>query len=87
MKLKFEEGCHRMEEKTIDLSKSVYELSNQHPEIIDILKELGFQDITKPGMLSTVGRCMTIPKGAAAKKIDLASIKNAMLGHGFVIKG
>jgi hypothetical protein len=74
-----------MSGKQIDLSKSVYELCNQYPELAQILSELGFKDITKPGMLVSVGRFMTLPKGAIAKKIELDTIKRSLEEHGFEI--
>ncbi len=74
-----------MVEKHIDLTKSVYELCNEYPELPKILEEIGFGDITKPGMLATVGRFMTLPKGAIAKKIDLSMIKLILSGHGYVV--
>jgi len=54
--------------KTLDLSQSVYTLCTKNEELAVILKQIGFTDITKPGMLTTAGRFMTIPKGAAAAK-------------------
>jgi len=72
-------------EKSVDLSKSVHELCQSYPEIQEILKELGFSDIVKPGMLQTAGRFMTIPKGATLKKIDLNTIKTKLMEHGFQI--
>lgn len=74
-----------MNDKKIDLNKSVYELCSEYPELPGILSELGFKDITKPGMLATVGRFMTIPKGAAVKKIDLDKIRLTLSEHGFTI--
>ncbi len=58
-------------EKVIDLNESVYDITKKYPEVIDILYELDFKDITKTGMLSTAGRFMTISKGSAMKKIDI----------------
>lgn len=75
-----------MEEKILDLNKSVYELCTADPDIIVILKELGFKDIASPGMLATAGRFMTIPKGAAMKKIDLEQIKQEFSRHGYMVK-
>ena len=72
--------------KTIDLNKTVYEIYNDIPEITEILMELGFSDIGKPGMLKTVGRFMTIPKGAAMKKISLDTIKDTLIKKGYAIK-
>lgn len=74
-----------MKANKIDLNKTVYELCNEHPELPELLAEIGFRDIIKPGMIATVGRFMTIPKGAAAKKIELKSIEQTLIEHGFEI--
>ena len=54
--------------KYIDLNKSVYDLVKEYPELVDIMDELGFSEIKKPVMLNSVGRFMTIPKGAKDRK-------------------
>ena len=74
-----------MNEKQINLKKSVYELCHEYPELTSLLDEIGFHDITKPGMLSTAGRFMTIPKGAAMKRIDINHIKKVFSEHGFAV--
>ncbi len=71
--------------KKINLSNTVYELCKEHPEIADILSDLGFHDILKPGMLHTAGRFMTIPKGAVMKKISLDKIIETLKEHDFII--
>jgi len=71
--------------KQIDISKSVYEICTQNPDVIDIMKELGFESITNPGMLNTVGRVMTISKGAAMKKIPMERIKEKFQEKGYEI--
>ncbi|HEX3078785.1 MAG TPA: DUF1858 domain-containing protein [Lachnospiraceae bacterium] len=75
-----------MQDKVIDLDRSVYELCSTNPEIVEILVQAGFQDIIKPGMLNTAGRFMTIPKGATMKRIDMESIKLLFTERGYVIK-
>jgi selenophosphate synthetase-related protein len=72
-----------MDNKRLDLSKTIYELCSEFPELPEQLSQLGFKDITKPGMISTVGRFMTLPKGAAAKKLDLDMIKKALQDKGY----
>lgn len=72
--------------KIIDINKTIFELCKEYPEIPQILSELGFKDITKPGMISTAGRFMTLPKGAAAKGIDLEKIKQEFIRMGYEIK-
>ena len=49
--------------KKLDLNKPVFELVQEYPELVDVLKDLGFSEITKPAMLNSVGRITTIPKG------------------------
>jgi hypothetical protein len=72
-------------DKSIDLNKTVFELSQEHPEFLDIMKELGFNDITNPAMLKTAGRFMTLPKGARLKGISMEKIKEVFEGKGFKI--
>lgn len=72
--------------KTINLNHTVYEIANGNPEVLDILFELGFRDIVKPGMLNTVGRFMTLTKGAAMKNIDLDMIKERFLEKGYIVE-
>ncbi len=74
-----------MEEKIIDFSKTVYELCKADEQIAVILAGLGFKDILRPGMLATAGRFMTIPKGAAFRKIDMDIIKSAFIAQGYKI--
>ncbi|HHY83417.1 MAG TPA: DUF1858 domain-containing protein [Clostridiales bacterium] len=71
--------------KQIDFSKTVYDLCQQDPEIIGIMKDLGFDSITNPAMLKTAGRFMTIPKGAQMKSIPLEKIKAAFESKGYQI--
>ena len=74
-------------EKTIDLSRSIHDICTEYPDAVEIMRALGFQDITKPGMLNTAGRFMTIQKGAAMKSISLDKIKEAFEEKGFKVQG
>lgn len=73
--------------KKIDLNKTVYELTAQYPELIDIMAELGFSEITKKAMLNSVGKIMTIPKGAKMKKISMNDVITALKANGFEPEG
>ncbi len=75
-----------MEAKLIDLNQTVHSLCSRHPELVEILAKIGFQDITKPGMLASAGRFMTIPKGAAIKKLDMAEIISQLEESGFSVR-
>jgi Domain of unknown function (DUF1858). len=71
--------------KEIHLNNTVYEISQKSPEVLEIMKELGFDNITDPGMLNTVGRFMTLPKGAKMKNINLEIIKKAFEEKGYTV--
>ncbi len=73
-----------MEQTNIDLNESVFSLCAKHAELVSILSELGFTDITKPGMLQSAGRFMTPVKGAALKHIALDKIIEALAAHGYL---
>ena len=76
-----------MMSKTIDLSRSVYELATEYPELADIMAELGFTEIKKPAMLHSVGKLMTIPRGAKMKNIPMEQVIAALMEHGFTLSG
>ena len=74
-------------EKKLDLSKSVYDLVTEYPEVADIMKELGFSEITNKVMLNSVGKIMTIPKGAKMKGVSMIDIVGAFMKAGFILEG
>ena len=73
--------------KKIDLNRTVFELTQEYPELIDILAGLGFTEITKKPMLHSAGKIMTIPKGAKLKKIPMIKVVKALLDNGFILAG
>ena len=69
---------------TISFDETVYSLIEKYPDIKDIMVTAGFENITKPGMLGTVGKVMTIRKGARMKGIGLEEVKSLFLQHGYI---
>ncbi len=67
----------------INADKTVYELVDAYPEIRGIMSDLGFRDITKPGMLQTAGRIMTLKKGTTVKGVAWETILQAFKDRGF----
>lgn len=72
--------------KVIDSSKSVYDICKENPDVIEIMKDLGFTNITNMGMKNTAGRFMTISKGASMMKIPMDKIKEVFSQKGYEIK-
>jgi len=72
-------------EKVLKLEETILELVSRHPEALDIMVELGFRDIAKPGMLQTAGRFMTLSKGIKLKKMDINTVKLTFQRYGFQV--
>lgn len=70
---------------TLDLSRPVHDLCKENPSMVEVLKELGFDQLTNPAMLNTAGRFMTIPKGAVMKGVELGRIKRELEKRGFIL--
>ena len=73
--------------KKLDLNKTVFELTEQYPELIDIMAKLGFTEITKKPVLHSVGKIMTIPKGAKMKNISMMDVVSSLVANGFELIG
>lgn len=73
------------DEKRISLEDTIYEIVTMFPELKEILWELGFKEIIKPGMLQTFGKHMNLKKGATAKRLELSEIIVKLEAHGFSV--
>ena len=71
--------------KEIDLKKSVYELTEQYPELIGILKEMGFLGVLNPLVRKTLGKKMTVPEGSRKQQKDLEEVIKKLEDEGFRI--
>jgi len=72
--------------KEIDLEKNVYELTETYPELIEILKGLGFLGVANAVARNTLGRVTTIPQGCQKQGQDLAGVIKNLEDEGFQIK-
>ncbi|MEW5806512.1 MAG: DUF1858 domain-containing protein [Acidobacteriota bacterium] len=73
--------------KVIDLKKTVYELTEEHPELIDILAGMGFLGVKNPIMRNSLGRITTIPDGCRKQGKDLKEVIEKLKQAGFDITG
>lgn len=72
-------------DKIINLNDTVYEICKKNNEVIEIMRDLGFDGITNPALLNSAGRVMTISKGAKMKKIDLGLIIKEFENRGYTV--
>ena len=72
---------------TIDLSIPIAEVVEQHPEVLELLVDLGFTPLANPLMRQTLGRTVSIKQGAKMKGMDLKRIIDTLEWNGYDIKG
>ncbi len=71
---------------TIYLEDSVYTTLQNHPEIKDLLIELGFTPLSQPQMVQTVGRITSLKKCSKIAKIPLDTIILQLELNGYIVK-
>ncbi|MFC3928943.1 DUF1858 domain-containing protein [Streptococcus caprae] len=72
---------------TIDLRKPVAETIAEHPELKEVLVELGFKPLANPAMLNTVGKVTSLHAGSKLTKIPLEKIKQTLEFNGYEVIG
>lgn len=75
-----------MAEKIADLNKTLYDLTTEHPEIIEVLFELGFMGVKNPVMRETHGKQMTVKTGCGHLGLDLEQVAAALRAKGYTVK-
>lgn len=71
--------------KEIDLNKTVYDLTSEYPELIDILNELGFAGVKNPIARNTIGRLTTLKQGCEKLGKDLNEVIKNLEQRGFTV--
>lgn len=72
---------------TIDLTQPVAELIKTHPELKDILVELGFKPLANLAMLNTVGKVTSLKAGSKLAGVSLDKIKQTLEFKGYEVFG
>jgi hypothetical protein len=71
--------------KIIDLKKNVYELTETYPELIEVLKEMGFLGVANPIARKTLGKVITIPQGCKKLGKNLNEVIKKLKEFGFKV--
>lgn len=71
---------------TIYLEDSVYTTITEHPEVKDLLVEIGFKPLNQPQMVLTVGRITNMIKGSKIAKVPLETIVETLEMNGYIVK-
>ncbi|WP_052465418.1 DUF1858 domain-containing protein [Thermotoga profunda] len=76
-----------MQTKEIDLDKTIFELTDQYPELIEILAQMGFLGVKNPLIRNTLGRKTTLREGCKKQGKDLKQVVEELRKNGFTVKG
>ena len=61
---------------------------DSHPELLDILVDLGFKPLANPAMRQSVGKVVTLKKGCKLINLPLEQLVNELQWNGYtVIRG
>ncbi len=71
--------------KRIDLSRNLYNLTEEFPELIPLLKEQGFLGVANPITRNTLGRMTTLPEGCEKQGKELTEVIKVLEEAGFTI--
>jgi uncharacterized protein len=72
--------------KELDLSATLYDLTEAYPELIDLLKDMGFFGVARPAVRNTLGRVTTLTKGCEKQGKNLGEVIGRLAEHGFTVK-
>ena len=71
---------------SIYLEDSVYTTITEHPEVKDLLVEIGSKPLNQPQMVHTVGRITNLIKGSKIAKVPLETIVETLEMNGYIVK-
>ena len=74
-------------DNVIDVSIPVAQVIDQHPEVLDLLVELGFKPLANPIMRNTVGRKVSLKQGLKLEGTPMEKIVRTLEANGYEVVG
>ena len=71
----------------IDVTVPVAEVVDKHPEVLDILVDLGFKPLANPIMRNTLGRKTSLKMGSKLAGIKIEVIEATLEANGYEVVG
>ena len=60
---------------------------DSHPELLDILVDLGFKPLANPAMRQSVGKVVTLKQGCKLINLPLEQLINELQWNGYTVIG
>lgn len=74
-------------DNVIDVSIPVAQVIDQHPEVLDLLVELGFKPLANPIMRNTFGRKVSLKQGSNLEGTPMEKIVQTLEANGYEVVG
>ena len=74
-------------DNVIDVSIPVAQVIDQHPEVLDLLVELGFKPLANPIMRNTVGRKVSLKQESKLEGTPMEKIVRTLEANGYEVVG
>ena len=74
-------------ENQVDFNRPVKQVLDSHPELLDILVDLGFKPLANPAMRQSVGKVVTLKKGCKLINLPLEQLVNELQWNGYTVIG
>lgn len=74
-------------ENQVDLNRPVKQVLYSHPELLDILVDLGFKPLANPAMRQSVGKVVTLKQGCKLINLPLEQLVNELQWNGYTVIG
>jgi len=65
----------------------VKQVLDSHPELLDILVDLGFKPLANPAMRQSVGKVVTLKQGCKLINLPLEQLVNELQWNGYTVIG
>lgn len=70
-------------DKTINLNRTLFDLTEEYPELIDIFAKIGLEGVIHPEMRRTGGKIMPVIEGLKRHGVDLKTAVKMLEDNGF----
>lgn len=74
-----------MDDKVIDLKRTLFDLTEEYPELIDIFFKIGLEGVIHPEMRRTGGKNIRVIEGLKHHSVDLEDAVKALKEKGFKV--
>ncbi|AXY25101.1 hypothetical protein CL176_03125 [Suicoccus acidiformans] len=71
----------------VDLDIPVADVLDNQPELLDLLVNIGFKPLANPIMRQSVGKVVSLRRGAKMIGIPMTQLVKELIWNGYIVKG